>query len=258
MYFGGGGGGWWHWYRDDPSERPNFSREVLLRVLAYARPYAWRIAAMLVTVLLITLLGLVPPLLMRDLIDNAIANGDAARLNLLALGMVAVPLLTGLIGVLQRYLGSRIGEGIIHDLRRSLFAHLQAMSLRFFTGTKTGEIMSRLNNDVVGAQGAITGTFVSVISNVVALVAALIVMLSLEWRLTLAGFLVLPLFILPARRMSTVLRRIVREQMTLNAQMNAHANETLNVSGALLVKLFGRKEAEVERYGARAAAVRDV
>ncbi|HEY3082327.1 MAG TPA: ABC transporter ATP-binding protein [Chloroflexota bacterium] len=260
MHFGGGGGGggWWHWYRDDQTERPTFSREILLRVLSYARPYTWRIAAMLATVLLITAIGLVPPLLMRDLIDHAIPSGDVGRLNLLALGMVAVPLTTGLIGVLQRYLGSRIGEGIICDLRRTLFAHFQSMSLRFFTGTKTGEIMSRLNNDVVGAQGAITGTFVSVISNVVALIATLAVMLSLEWRLTLAGFLVLPLFILPARRMSTILRKIVREQMTLNAQMNAHANETLNVSGALLVKLFGRADAEVARYGARAAAVRDV
>jgi ATP-binding cassette subfamily B protein len=245
MYFGGqGGGGWWHWYRDDQTERPTFSREILLRVLAYARPYTWQIAGMLATVLLITLIGLVPPLLMRDLIDHAIPSGDAGRLNLLALGMVAVPLFSGLVGVLQRYLGSRIGEGIICDLRRSLFAHLQSMSLRFFTATKTGEIMSRLNNDVVGAQGAITGTFVSVISNIVALVATLAVMLSL--------------FILPARRMSNILRKIVREQMTLNAQMNALANETLNVSGALLVKLFGRGDAEAARYGARAAAVRDV
>jgi ATP-binding cassette subfamily B protein len=259
MWFGGhGGGGWWHWYHDDQAERPTFSREVLLRVAAYARPYVWQIAGMLATVLVITLIGLVPPLLMRDLIDRAIPNGDAGRLNLLALGMVGVPLTIGLIGVLQRYLGSRIGEGIICDLRRTLFAHLQAMSLRFFTATKTGEIMSRLNNDVVGAQGAITGTFVSVISNVVALVATLAVMLSLEWRLTLAGFLVLPLFILPARRVATILRQIVREQMTLNAQMNALANETLNVSGALLVKLFGRADAEVARYGARAAAVRDI
>ena len=260
MHFGGGGGGWmWHWYRDgDEAEKPNFSRAVLKRVLEYARPYRWHVGLMLLTVFVLNAIGLVPPLLMRDLIDNALPNRDGARLNLLALGMVAVPLLTGLIGVGQRYVSSRVGEGIIYDLRRGLYAHLQAMSLRFFTGTKTGEIMSRLSRDVVGAQSAITGTFVSVISNAVQLVVTLAVMLTLEWRLTLIGLVVLPLFILPAKRVAVVLRKIVQEQMTLNAQMNALANETLNVSGALLVKLFGRAPAEVERYSSRALAVRDI
>ena len=261
MHFGGGGGGgWmWHWYRDgDESDKPNFSRAVLRRVLEYAKPYRWHVALMLFTVFVLNLIGLVPPLLMRDLIDNALPNRDAGRLNLLALAMVAVPLLTGLIGVGQRYVSSRVGEGIIYDLRRGLYAHLQAMSLRFFTGTKTGEIMSRLSRDVVGAQSAITGTFVSVISNAVQLLVTLAVMLTLEWRLTLVGLVVLPLFIIPAKRVAAVLRKIVQEQMTLNAQMNALANETLNVSGALLVKLFGRAPAEVERYSSRALAVRDI
>src|SRR5207244_3846353 len=151
---------------------------------------------------------------------RALPNGDLGRLNLLALGMVAVPLVNGLLGVLQRYLGSRIGEGIIFDLRCAIYQHLQHMSLRFFTNNKTGELMSRLNNDVVGAQQAINGTVVSVLSNVIALIATLAIMVSLEWRLTLVGILVLPLFVLPARRVGNVLRRLVREQMTLNAQMN--------------------------------------
>jgi ATP-binding cassette, subfamily B, bacterial len=254
-----GGGGWWSYIsRDEDQKQPTFSRTILRRVAAYGRPYIRQIVLMLLTVLGITAISLLPPLLMRDLIDHALPNGDVGRLNLLALGMVAVPLVNGLLGVGQRYLGSRIGEGIIHDLRRAIYDHLQHMSLRFFTSNKTGELMSRLNNDVVGAQQAINGTVVSVISNIISLIATLAIMISLEWRLTLVGVLVLPLFVLPARRVGDILRRLVREQMTLNAQMNALANETLNVSGALLVKLFGRIDAETDRYGQRARAVRDV
>ncbi|HEY3109869.1 MAG TPA: ABC transporter transmembrane domain-containing protein, partial [Chloroflexota bacterium] len=254
-----GGGGWWSYIsRDEEQKKPTFSLPILRRVAAYGRPYLRQIVLMLLTVVGITAISLVPPLLMRDLIDHALPNGDVGRLNLLALGMVTVPLLNGLLGVGQRYLGSRIGEGIIFDLRRAIYDHLQHMSLRFFTSNKTGELMSRLNNDVVGAQQAINGTVVTVISNVISLVATLAIMISLEWRLTLVGILVLPLFVLPARRVGDILRRLVREQMTLNAQMNALANETLNVSGALLVKLFGRIDAETARYGQRARAVRDV
>jgi len=243
---------------DDLGERPTFSRAVLGRVGSYARPYARHIAVMLLVVLASTGVGLVPPLIMRDLIDHALPQRDATRLTLLAPAMVAVPLVNGLLGMAQRYLGSLIGEGIIADLRRAVYDHLQRMSLRFFTDTKTGELMSRLNNDVVGAQGAINGVIVSTISNVIALVGAAAIMLSLEWRLTLLALVVLPLFVLPGRRGAVVLRRVIREQMQLNAQMNALANETLNVSGALLVKLFGRTEAESARYRARALAVRDV
>jgi ATP-binding cassette subfamily B protein len=255
----GGGGGWWSYIsRDEDQQKPTFSLPVLRRVAAYGRPYWRQTVLMLLTVVGITAVSLVPPLLMRDLIDHALPNGDVGRLNLLALAMVAVPLVNGLLGVCQRYLGSRIGEGIIYDLRRAIYDHLQHMSLRFFTSNKTGELMSRLNNDVVGAQQAINGTVVTVVSNVITLVATLAIMISLEWRLTLVGILVLPLFVLPARRVGNILRRLVREQMTLNAQMNALANETLNVSGALLVKLFGRIGAETTRYGQRAQAVRDV
>lgn len=255
----GGGSGWHSLMHDDPgAETPPISLGILRRVARYGRPYFWRILAMLACVLVVTSVGLIPPLLMRDLIDNAIGKGDATRLNWLALGMVAVPVVNGLIGVFQRYLGATVGEGVICDLRQQVFRHLQSMSLRFFTHTRTGELMSRLNNDVVGSQQAITGTAVTLISNVVALIATLMVMISLDWRLTLVSILVLPLFILPARRVARVLREIVREQMNLNARMNALANETLNVSGALLVKLFGRANTEAQRYGERARSVRDI
>src|SRR5205814_7022336 len=131
------------------------------------------------------------------LIDVAIPHRDLNMLTWLGLGMVAVPIVSGLLGVLQRYFGSQIGEGVIYDLRCSLFQHLQRMSLRFFTNTHTGELMSRLNNDVVGSQRAISGTLVDIISNAVTLAITLVVMLSLEWRLTLISIVVLPLFILP-------------------------------------------------------------
>jgi ATP-binding cassette subfamily B protein len=212
---------------------------------------------MLGTILGITLLSLVPPLLFRDLIDHALPQRDPARLNWLALGMIAVPLVNGMLGVVQRWLGAQVGEGIISDLRTSLFAHLQRMSLRFFTNTRTGEMMSRLNNDVVGAQRAVSSTMVDIVSNVVSLVSVLALMLSLEWRLTLLAVALLPVFIFPARRVGRLLRGVIRKQMTLNAEMNALMNETLNVSGALLVKLFGRADDENRRMMEHAHGVRD-
>jgi ATP-binding cassette subfamily B protein len=178
--------------------------------------------------------------------------------NWLALGMIAIPILNGAVGVWQRQLNAQIGEGVIYDLRRALYAHLQRMSLRFFTKTRTGELMSRLNNDVVGAQRAISSTLVTMVSNLVSVIATLSIMLALEWRLTLVGLAVLPLFLWPARRVGRVLRRLSRKSMELNAEMNAAMNETLNVSGAMLVKLFGREKRELGRFSRDAAAVRDI
>ncbi|MDX1600019.1 MAG: ABC transporter ATP-binding protein [Anaerolineales bacterium] len=252
-------GNWRSFIRyDEEQDRPEFSRDLLWRVWEYARPYRMGIVLILLTILGISLLSLIPPLLIRDLIDHALPERDVSRLNLLALGMVAVPLVNGLLGVVQRYFSARIGEGIIYDLRRDLYEHLQRLSLRFFTNTHAGELMSRLNNDVVGAQRAVTGTLVTLASNSVSLVATLIVMFSLEWRLTLLGVAVLPRFVLPARRIGRTLRRITRESMDLNARMNAVINETLNISGALLVKIFGRYSDEIRRFDERAADVRDI
>ncbi len=253
------GTGWWSYLRyDEQRDRPAVSWRLVRRVASYARPYVGSIVLMLLTILGSAGLGLIPPLLQRTLIDEALPQRNVGLLNLLALGMIGVPVLIGLLGVLQRYLGSRVGEGIIYDLRCALFAHMQRMSLRFFTSTKTGELMSRLNNDVVGAQQTVTTTLVNLVTNVVTLIATLAIMLTLEWRLTLVGIVLLPLFVLPARRVGRVLRRIAREQMVLNGQMNALMQETLGVSGALLVKLFGRAPAESARFADRAARVRDV
>src|SRR5690242_17516383 len=148
---GGGGGGWWVYMRDNSDgEKPQVTWALLKRVLAYAKPYRWHIIGLLVTIIVTTLMGLLTPLIFRDLIDNALTNGDARRLDILALGLVAIPIVTGLIRVFQRKLNASVGEGVIYDLRVALFRHIQHMSIRFFTNTKTGELMSRLNNDVVG------------------------------------------------------------------------------------------------------------
>jgi ATP-binding cassette, subfamily B, bacterial len=253
------GGGWWAYLSHDEKQKPPpMTRELLWRVWGYSRPYAGRVFALLIIIFVISSLSLIPPLLFRDLIDSALPAGDVGRLNMLALGMVAVPLINGLLGVLQRRLNAYVGEGVIHDLRRALYDHLQRMPLRFFTQTRTGELMSRLNSDVVGAQRAVTGTIVTIVNNLVSLILTLSVMMALEWRLTLLGLAVLPIFVLPARYMGRTLRQIRRRSMELNAEMNASMNETLNVGGALLVKLFGRQEKEMANFSERAAEVRDI
>ena len=263
MFGGRGGGNWWSYVRfDEERDRPQINRRLLGRVVSYARPYRNQIILMLLGILIGSLLDLLPPLLLRDLIDHALPKGNQpgnlVRLNWLALGMIGLPLVSGLIGVFQRAQSALVGEGLICDLRRDLFDHMQRMGLRFFTHTKSGELISRLNNDVVGSQRAVTGTFVNILTNIVMLTLTLGIMIALEWRLTILSVLILPLFILPSRRVGRVLRRLTRRQLEANSQMNAILGETLNVSGALLVKLFGRRRDEVEKFGARAAEVRDI
>jgi ATP-binding cassette subfamily B protein len=253
------GGNWFSFIRyDEEQDRPDISWNLLKRVSAYARPYSMWVLIMLGTILGISVLSVIPPLLTRELIDVAIPEKNTTMITLLALGMVAVPLLSGLLGVAQRFANSNVGEGLIFDLRRQLYAHLQRMSMSFFTNTHSGELISRLNNDVIGAQRAMTSTLVTIVSDTVALIATLIIMFAMDWRLTLLSVAILPLFILPARRVGRTLRRIARESMDLNAAMNALMNETLNISGAVLVKLFGRYYYEVERFAKRAVKVRDI
>ena len=227
-------------------------------MLGYARPYAGRIALLFAGIVTTIGLGLLTPLILRDLIDTALPQKDAARLNLLAAGLVAIPVAGAAIRVWQRKLDATIGSGIILDLRAALYAHLQRMSLRFFTGNKTGELMSRLNTDVIGAQSAVTNTLVEVTTNLISVAGTLAVMLAIEWRLTVLGLAVLPVFLLLGRRFGAALREVSRAAMERNARMNAIMGETLNISGLLLVKLFGRRHEEQRRFGEQAGAVRDL
>ena len=212
---------------------------------------------MLILTLVTTALSLLTPLIMRDLIDRTLPERNLSRLIMLIVGLLTIPLLTGALNVWQRQLNARVGEGVVYDLRTALFSHLQRMSLNFFTHTKLGELMSRLNNDVVGAQTAITNTFVNIVTSLIQAVVLLSVMFTLEWRLTLISIAILPLFLVAARRLGNRLREIARLQLDLTANMSAMMNEMLNISGALLVKLFGRIDQEDKRFEERAARVRD-
>jgi ATP-binding cassette, subfamily B, bacterial len=254
MWHGGG----WFMYMRQGDEKPTLTRELLLRVLAYARPYWWHLAGMLVTILISTGLSLVGPLIFRQMIDVVLPAKDVNQLIWFALALLLLPIIDGIIGVFQRRLNATVGEGVIFDLRSALFSRLHRMSLRFFTNTKVGELMSRLNNDVVGAQNAISSVITDIITDFIRTIAILAVMLTLEWRLTLLSLVIIPAIIFFARRLSVVLREISRKAMELNAQMNAHMNETLNIGGVLLVKLFGRGREEEARFRERAAGVRDI
>jgi len=252
-----GGGGRYGLALFSPDERPKVTWSLLKRVFQYARPYTWMILGMLVVTLITSGLSLLTPLILRDLIDRTLPNKDLHRLTWLVIALLAIPLLTGGLNVLLRQLNSRVGEGVVFDLRTALFSHLQRMSLGFFTHTKVGELMSRLNNDVVGAQNAISNTFVNIVTSLIQAVAVLAVMFTLEWKLTLISIAILPFFLLMARQLGYRLRDIARLQLDLNAKMNAVMNELLNISGQLLVKLFGRTEEEDRRFGVRAGEVRD-
>ena len=253
------GGGWWSFISADETKKKNrIDRQLLKRVFSYARPYWFDVTLVLVAIILISLIELIPPLLYRRLIDQVLPNHDYRGLTILAIGMVSIPIVSGLLGVAERYFSARAGEGIIFDLRQQMYDHLQQMPIRFFTRTKSGEIISRFNNDVVGAQNAITGTIPNIVTNIVTLISTLIVMISIEWRLAVLSVAVLPLFLLPARRVALILRDIRRKSMEFNAEMSNLISETLGINGALLVKTFGRQHHESARYSQVNQEVRDI
>ncbi len=233
-------------------------RQSLRRAWVFARPYKWAIVGFLASILVSALMALAPPLLFRAILDHSIPQRNKGQITVLAAFLVAAALGDAVLAILQRWYSSRIGEGLIYDLRVALFDKVQQMPIAFFTRTQTGSLISRLNNDVVGAQTAVTSTLGSVVSNVVVLLTTLVAMLTLEWRLTLLSLIVLPVFIIPAKRVGAKLQTIAREQMGLNAEMNTQMTERFNVSGALLVKLFGRHSEEVGAFSRRAGRVRDI
>jgi ATP-binding cassette subfamily B protein len=261
--FGGGmggmgmGGGVWR-RLNGPDDKPELTWPLFKRILGYARPYRARIVVMLMLILATSGLGLLTPLILRTLIDRVIPAGDLTALLWLTLALLVIPAFSAGLSVLLRHSTASVGEGVTYDLRVALYAHLQEMSLRFFTNTKVGELMSRLNNDVVGAQNAISNTIVTLITDVIQASTIIAVMMSLEWRLTLVSIIILPLFILLSRRLSTRLRDIARNALDANAQMNAMMSQTLDIGGVLLVKLFGRTQLEVNRFEERAAFVREM
>ena len=233
-------------------------RKTVGRVWSFSRPYRRMVVGFIALIVIGTVLGLVPTLAFRDIIDTAIENGDKGRLNWLGLIVVIAAILSAAVSMVERWLSSRIGEGIIYDLRDKLFRHVQDMPLGFFTQTQTGALISRLNNDVIGAQRAFTTFLSTVIGNVINLGITLVAMFTIEWRLTILSLVILPFFLIPSRRVGARMADITRESMELNASMNTTMTERFNVSGAMLVKLFGRPRVEADDFGSRAARVRDI
>jgi ATP-binding cassette subfamily B protein len=253
--------GWFAYIRYDESKpQASIDRQLLKRVGGWIRPHSGRISIMMVLLLAIALIELIPPLLYGALINELAAEPkmEISRLNVLAFGLLVIPIASSLLGVSQRYLSSFIGERLIYDLRVAMYEHMQRMGLRFFTNTKTGDIISRFASDVVGAQSAVTNTIPNLLTNVLTLVTTLAIMISLEWRLTIVAVAALPLFLLPTRRVGRILRGIRREAAEHDAKMSSQVQETLNVSGALLVRSFGRGESETDRFRGAAGAVRDI
>jgi ATP-binding cassette subfamily B protein len=246
--------------RADAVRGRRVNRETLRRVLGWVRPYRRMLTGFVIAVVLDAVVVVIPGLLMKSLIDNALPprHHDRGLVLILATAAVLLAFADAMLSLIQRYLSSRVGEGLIYDLRVALFDHVQRMPLAFFTRTQTGALQSRLNNDVVGAQQAVTTTLGTVVSNVINLSVVLTIMLFLEWRLTLLTLVVLPLFIWPARRIGPRMQNLTRQGMQLNAEMNNLTVERFNVAGALLAKLFGKTNEERDRFATRAAGVRDI
>jgi ATP-binding cassette, subfamily B, bacterial len=236
----------------------SLSKGVVRRTLRFGRPYRGLIVLFVGLVAVAAALAVTPPLLFKVLIDNGVLGGDRALVIQIALIVAALAVLQAVLGLVQRWCSAKIGEGLIFDMRTRVFDHVLQMPLAFFTRTQTGKLVSRLNSDVIGAQQAFTSTLSTVLSNLISLILVLVAMLLLSWQLTLAALIMLPIFLIPAKIVGSKLAGLTREQMQLNGEMSATMTERFNVSGALLVKLFGRPAEEHRYFAQRAGAVRDV
>jgi len=228
--------------------------------LAFARPFRWDITVFLLTVMVGAGIGVATPVLAGRVVDTITGGGPEAgrAVVTLAAAIAGLAVVDAGLQLAQRWYSARIGEGVILELRSRVYDHVQRMPLPFFSRTQTGALVSRLNNDVIGAQRAFTSTLSGVVSNVIQLTLTAAVMLTLSWQITLLSLVLLPVFILPARRVGRKLAEITRESYELDARMNATMTERFSIGGALLVKLFGRPEEEADRFRRRAARVRDI
>ncbi|NNH69389.1 ABC transporter ATP-binding protein [Nocardia uniformis] len=224
------------------------ARSELHRIIRLFRPYRSRLALVAALVGLSSLVGVASPFMVRAVIDDALPHGRTGLLTLLALGMVAVAVLTSVFGVWQTYLSTTVGQHVMHDLRTAVYARLQSMPLAFFTTTRTGEVQSRIANDIGGMQSTVTSTATSLIANVTSVLAAVIAMFALDWRLTLVSLTMLPFFVWISRRVGSERRRITGERQRQMAGMAAIVEESLSVSGILLGRTMGRSPALVDNF----------
>jgi ATP-binding cassette subfamily B protein len=261
MTMPGGHGNWAtlrSYSRDQAVARQKLAPGTLRRIAEFARPYRRWLVIFLVLILFDAVLGAANPLIFKEIIDRGILPKHVSVVEWLA-GLVALlAIIDAAVNLTMRWFSARIGEGLIYDMRSQVFAHIQRMPIAFFTRTQTGALISRLNNDVLGAQQAFTGTLSTVVSNVISVTIVLIAMLVLSWQITLLSLVLLPVFIIPARLMGRRLQKITRESYNLNAEMSTTMTERFNVAGALLVKLFGRADEEDRNFRRGARRVADI
>ncbi|MEU3027937.1 ABC transporter ATP-binding protein [Streptomyces incarnatus] len=240
------------------ADRRPVARATLRRIAAFARPHRAGIIRFVLLGVLTALLAVATPVLAGHVVDAIVSGHDSGTVVRLSLLIALVALAEAGLGILGRRLSSTLGEGLILDLRTAVFDHVQGMPVAFFTRTRTGALVSRLNNDVIGAQRAFANTLSGVVTNLVTLLLTLAVMLTLSWQITLLALVLLPVFVLPARRMGSRMARMQREAAALNAAMGTRMTERFSAPGATLVKLFGRPDEESAEFAARASRVRDI
>jgi len=258
---GGGGGGYGlmrQMRRDSTVVQQEITKGTAKRMLKFARPYTKVLIFFMVVVIVEAVITVANPLLFRQIIDEGIYKHNTQLIVNLALVVGALAVVDAGLSIAERWVSAKVGEGLIFDMRSQVFRHIQKMPIAFFTRTQTGALISRLNNDVLGAQQAFTDILSSIVSNLVTVVLVLITMFILSWQITLVSLIILPIFVIPAKRVGRKLSSITRESYGLNAQMNNTMNERFNVSGALLVKLFGRPAEEHGGFEAKAGRVRDI
>jgi ATP-binding cassette, subfamily B, bacterial len=246
-------------FRHDPTvTQQKLKPGTVRRIVGYAKPYKLYLSLFLVATILDALITVVNPLLLRVIIDKGILGHREAIVVGIAGAVAAVAAFDAFLGFIIRWYSARIGEGLIYDLRTEVFSHVQQQPIAFFTRAQTGSLVSRLNSDVIFAQQAITSTMASVVSNILTVGAILVTMFYLSWQISLVAIVLIPLFLLPARRVGRRLQRLTRESMQLDAAMGSTMTERFNVAGAMLVKLFGRPREESEVFAGRAGRVRDI
>ncbi|WP_172382396.1 ABC transporter ATP-binding protein [Streptomyces sp. MNP-20] len=239
-------------------ERRPFARATLRRIAVFARPHRRRITQFVLLSVVTAVLAVATPILAGHVVDAIVSGADSSLVVRYALFIAVIAIAEAALGILSRWLSATLGEGLILDLRTAVFDHVQRMPVAFFTRTRTGALVSRLNNDVIGAQRAFSNTLSGVVANVVTLLLTLGVMLALSWQITLLALVLLPVFVLPARRMGTRMARLQREAAHHNAAMGTRMTERFSAPGATLIKLFGRPADESAEFAERAARVRDI
>jgi ATP-binding cassette subfamily B protein len=262
MMRAGGGGSMWHgmrsYMKDESVKRHRLAPGTLKRMLRFAAPYRRRLVLFLVLIVIDAVIGAANPLIYREILNQGILHHRSGLIVAMALILGGLAVADAVLSLGQRWVSARVGEGLIFDMRARVFAHVQRMPLAFFTRTQTGALVTRLNNDVLGAQQAFTDTFSSVVSNFISVCIVIVTMMLLSWQITLVALAMLPVFVIPARWTGRRLAALTREGYQLNAQMNTTMTERFNVAGALLVKLFGRSGEELQGFEAKAGRVRDI